>query len=195
MSSVWSGGERSEPKRKTDDKAEKIGYVTLFQPIETRRYVPMNKINCSLTSKDNSRQENFWKWIDQKVQQLVACLAEKVLLLQLQAHIQAGWNQRTTDRRGYRNGYYKRNLLTPHGPLSIRVPRTRKGPLDNSLVFDKYARRIADVQRVLRHAYLLGVSTRGLAKLSEQIFGGSLSHQSISQMMRWLDTQLLQWRL
>jgi putative transposase len=155
----------------------------------------MNKINCSLTSKDNSRQENFWKWIDQKVQQLVACLAEKVLLLQLQAHIQAGWNQRTTDRRGYRNGYYKRNLLTPHGPLSIRVPRTRKGPLDNSLVFDKYARRIADVQRVLRHAYLLGVSTRGLAKLSEQIFGGSLSHQSISQMMRWLDTQLLQWRL
>jgi len=30
LSSGWSEGERSEPKRKTDDKSQKIGYVTLF---------------------------------------------------------------------------------------------------------------------------------------------------------------------
>ena len=33
-------------------------------------------------------------------------------------------------------------------------------------------RRIADVDRILRHAYLLGASTRGTAALAEQVFGG-----------------------
>jgi len=154
----------------------------------------MKTITCSLTSEDSNRQETFWKWIDQQVGKLVVSLAEKVLQLQLQAHIQAGWNERTTDRCGYRNGYYSRSLSTPHGPLCIRVPRLRQGALDTSVIFDRYARRIPDVERILMRAYLLGVSTRGTAALAEQIFGSSLSHQSVSQLMRWLDRELVQWR-
>jgi putative transposase len=154
----------------------------------------MTTITCSLTSEDSNRQETFWKWIDQRVRRLVVRLAEEVLQLQLQAHIKAGWNQRTADRSGYRNGYYSRRLTTPHGPLCIRVPRLRQGALDTTVVFDRYARRLADVERILRHAYLLGTSTRGTAMLAEQIFGGSLSHQSVSRLTRWLDEQLVQWR-
>ena len=154
----------------------------------------MKKIVCSLTSQDRNRQETFWKWIDQQVRQLVISLAEQVLQLQLQAHVQARWNERTIHRCGYRNGYYSRRLSTPHGPLCIRVPRLRLGTLDTSVVFDRYARRIADVERILRRAYLLGVSTRGAAMLAEQVFGDCLSHQSISRLIRWLDTQLVQWR-
>ena len=154
----------------------------------------MKKITCSLTSEQPHRQVAFWKFVEQHVRQLAADLAEKVLELQLQAQLRAGWNQRTTRRIGHRNGYYSRRLSTPHGPLRIRVPRPRRGTLDTTLVFDRYRRRIADVERILRHAYLLGVSTRGLAGLAEQIFGGSLSHQSISQLMLWLDDQLVRWR-
>jgi transposase-like protein len=36
------------------------------------------------------------------------------------------------------------------------------------LVFERYQRRIADVERVLRHAYLVGASTRDTAELAEQ---------------------------
>ena len=154
----------------------------------------MKTINCSLTSEDGNRQEIFWKWIDQRVGKLVGCLAEQALRIQLQAHIQADWNERTIDRRDYRNGYYDRSLSTPHGLLRIRVPRLRRGVLDTTMIFDRYARRIADVERILRNAYLLGVSTRGASALAEQIFGGSLSHQSVSRLIRWLDDQLLQWR-
>ena len=154
----------------------------------------MKTITCSLTSEDSNRQEVFWKWIDQHVRQLVGSLAEQALRIQLQARVQANWNERTVDRCGYRNGYYHRSLSTPHGPLRIRVPRLRQGRLDTTMIFDRYARRIADVERILRNAYLLGVSTRGASALAEQIFGGSLSHQSISRLIRWLDEQLLQWR-
>lgn len=154
----------------------------------------MKKIVCSLTSEDRSRQEDFWKWIDQQVRQIVISLAEQVLQLQLQAHVQARWNERTIHRRGRRNGYYSRRLSTPHGPLCIRVPRLRQGTFDTSTVFNRYARRIADVERILRRAYLLGISTRGTATLAEQIFGQCLSHQSISRLIRWLDRRLVQWR-
>jgi transposase-like protein len=62
------------------------------------------------------------------------------------------------------------------------------------MIFDRYQRRIADVDRILCHAYLLGASTRGTAELAEQVFGGSLSHQTVSQLTRWLDGQLVAWR-
>ncbi|NIQ90275.1 MAG: IS256 family transposase [Deltaproteobacteria bacterium] len=154
----------------------------------------MKKQICSLTSKDDNKQEYFWKWIDKQVRKMVSSLAEKMLELKMQDHLQADWNQRTAARCGHRNGYYSRHLSTPHGQLSIRVPRCRQRGFDATAVFDRYQRRIPDVERILRHAYLLGASTRGLAKLAEQLFGGSLSHQTISRMMRWLDEQLVLWR-
>lgn len=154
----------------------------------------MRKQICSLTHVQANRQETFWKWIDQQVRRLVGGLAEKVLQLQMHNHLQAGWNQRTAARCGHRNGYYSRQLSTPHGQLSIRVPRCRQGDFDATVVFDHYQRRIHDVERILRHSYLLGASTRGLAQLAEQLFGGHISHQTISRLMRWLDEQLIQWR-
>jgi len=150
--------------------------------------------NACVPSQPAQRQEAFWTWIDTMVRQVVTDLAERVMELQAHEHLQAGWNERTDGRRGYRNGHYRRRLLTPHGPLSVKVPRCRAGGLDCSAIFDRYQRRIADVDRIVRHAYLLGASTRGVAQLAEQIFGHSISHQTVSQLMRWLDEQLLAWR-
>jgi hypothetical protein len=46
--------------------------------------------------------------------------------------------------------------------------------------------RVADVERILRHAYLLGVSTCATAQRAERLFGGMLSHQTISTLsIRW----------
>jgi len=140
------------------------------------------------------RQETFWTWTNQMVQRLVVDLAQQVLQLEMQAHLAAGWNERSSQRRGYRNGYYRRWLTTPYGPVRLKIPRCRGSGLDCSAVFDRYQRRIADVARSLRHAYLLGTSTRATAELAEQVFGGCLSHQTISQLMRWLDEQLAGYR-
>lgn len=154
----------------------------------------MHNVVSSLTSKSEQRQELFWNWIDKTVGNLVIQMAEQMLKLLMDDFLKAGWNQRTPDRLGYRNGYYRRTLTTPQAIVSLRVPRCRQRGFDPSIVFDRYQRRIADVERILRHAYLLGASTRGASELAEQIFGGSVSHQTISQLMRWLDGQLSQWR-
>jgi len=140
------------------------------------------------------RQEAAWAWIQNAVQGLVVELIQKVLELEQEAHLGAAWNQRSDARKGHRNGYRPRQLGTPYGPLDVKVPRCREGGLDCSLLFDRYQRRIQDVDRILLHAYLLGTSTRGTAELAEQVFGGQLSHQTVSRLTRWLQDQLDLWR-
>lgn len=141
-----------------------------------------------------ARQEAFWGCVQERVQQMVTQLIEATLHIEQEVRLAAGWNERTDRRRGYRNGSYRRRLMSPHGPLSVAIPRCREGGLDCGLIFDRYQRRIADVDRILRHAYLLGSSTRGTAELAEQVFGDRLSHQTVSQVMRWLDDRLRAWR-
>jgi len=140
------------------------------------------------------RQEAFWTWTNDWVKRLVRDLAEQVLQLELEAYLAAGWNERTASRRGYRNGHYRRCLTTAYGALQLKIPRCRGSGFDCSVLFDRYQRRIADVARILRHAYLLGTSTRGTAELAEQVFGGCLSHQTVSRLLRWLDGQLAAYR-
>lgn len=141
-----------------------------------------------------SRQETFWSFVHERVEAHVVALLEQVLLSEQQERIAAGWNERKSGRVGWRNGFYRRQLLSPHGPLAVKIPRCRRGGVDCSLIFDRYQRRVADVDRILRHAFLLGSSTRGAAELAEQVFGGTLSHQTVSRLMRWLDGQLALWR-
>ena len=125
------------------------------------------------------RAENF-------IQNALECLRDQALA--------SAWNQRDVQRMDYRNGYYARRLSTLYGPLDLRVPRCRSVLLDCWIIFDRYQRRMHDVDRILRHAYLLGVSTRGDAELAEQVFGGSLSPQSVSNLMKLLDDELVAYR-
>jgi transposase-like protein len=145
-------------------------------------------------AKGRSGQEAFWTFINEWVRQQVAGLLEVLLQSQQRELLAAGWNQRCDGRTGWRNGFYYRSLLTPHGLLQVKVPRCRDGRLDCSRLFDRYQRRLPDVDRILRRAYLLGASTRAAAELAEQVFGGSLSHQTISHLGRWLDERLAGWR-
>jgi len=150
--------------------------------------------DVSLPRTRAQRQEAAWACIQNVVQKLVIDLIQKILELEQEARVGAAWNHRSQARCGYRNGYRPRQLGTPYGLLRTKVPRCRDSGLDCSILFDRYQRRIADVDRILRHAYLLGASTRGTAELAEQVFGGQLSHQTVSRLTRWLQERLDLWR-
>ena len=76
------------------------------------------------------RQETFWGWVDQQVRAYPGWMLEQVLLSEQQEQIGAGWNERLPGRSGWRNGFYRRGLLTPHGPLRVKVPRCCGGGLE-----------------------------------------------------------------
>jgi len=142
----------------------------------------------------HGRQEAFWTMIQQQAAHLTTRTIEWLLEDHQRQAVGADWNQRSGQRAAWRHGSYRRRLTTPQGHLKIRIPRCRSGRLDCRDVFEPYQRRAADVDRILRHAYLTGASTRAVTALAEQVFGGSLSHQTVSRLMRWLDQQLHAWR-
>jgi transposase-like protein len=80
---------------------------------------------------------------DEKIQDLLqsdqgmAALLEPILNQLLQAemteHLRAEPGERTTDRRGWLGGSYKRQLTTRVGRLELEVPRDREGTFQTSL--------------------------------------------------------------
>lgn len=139
-------------------------------------------------------QEVFAAHLDRHMKQRAQSFIQNALECLRDQALASAWNCRDPQRRDYRNGYYTRRLTTLYGPLDLRVPRCRSVPLDSWILFDRYQRRMNDVDRILRHSYLLGASTRGDAELAEQIFGDCLSPQSISNLMQALDEDLAAYR-
>src|SRR5438105_15364913 len=70
----------------------------------------------------------------------VQVLIEQVMREELEQCIGASWGECTPHRRGYRNGSYTRDLVTPTGRIEdLNVPRDRAGTF-HTQVFERYAR-------------------------------------------------------
>ena len=78
-SSVWSGGERSEPERKTDDSGDEKGYVLLISTPGDKEIRTHETTALFLTTERHQRQGIFWSWLDRCVNRLVVDLIEKAL--------------------------------------------------------------------------------------------------------------------
>lgn len=79
-----------------------------------------------------------WAEVSTRLLRGLRALLEGLLEAEVTSHVGAGRYERTTTRRGHRNGHYSRDLLTTHGPLPrLRVPRLLAGGVDFTL-FDKY---------------------------------------------------------
>jgi len=90
-------------------------------------------------------------------------------------------------RRDQLNGTYTRSLQTPGGTIQdLRVPRSRKGLFDPH-VFDRYARRTAEVDEAILRMFLRGVSTREVGEILEGLTGSAVSATTVSEVCKALD--------
>ena len=88
----------------------------------------------------------------------------------------------TADRR---NGFYRRHLLTTLGDIELCVPRTRH--FSPTAVIRAYARREAEVDRVILAGFVLGLSTRKVGETLLAILGQKVSAATVSQVAKTLD--------
>ena len=84
-----------------------------------------------------------------------------------------------------RNGCYRRGLLTELGAIELAVPRTRT--FSALRVVQAYARRVRDVDRLILACFVLGLSTRKVARALLPILGQPVSPGTVSQVARQLD--------
>jgi putative transposase len=118
---------------------------------------------------------------------------QQLMELERDEHIGVGSYERGEDRRSQRNGYKSRTLYTRVGSLILQVPQTRDGQFYPSIL-ERYQRSEKALVLALAEAYLQGVSTRKMKKVTEELMGKEFSHMSISRFATNLDAELDAWR-
>jgi len=89
-------------------------------------------------------------------------------------------------RRGQRNGFYFRDLVSRFGVLRLQVARTRAQRfLPGALA--RFQRRAAEVMLLIREAFLRGIATRQVGRVVGILTGEVVSAQTVSQLTRSLD--------
>jgi len=124
---------------------------------------------------------------------LVEWLYQEMLEMEFSAHLGADPYERTPHRRGYRNGYRERQLHTRVGTLTLRVPRDREGKFSTRL-FERCQRSEKALILALQEAYVAGVSTRKVSRITEKLCGTEFSKDQVSRMAQALDEELDRWR-
>ncbi len=114
---------------------------------------------------------------------------QEVLEAEMSQILGAGPSERTEDRKGYRSGYYTRNLVTRIGKLELRVPRDRNGEFSTAL-FERYGRSEKALVAALAEMYVQGVSTRKVKAITEELCGHTFSASAISSINKSLDAAL-----
>jgi transposase-like protein len=113
--------------------------------------------------------------------------------LERQSHLGVGPYERSEDRQGYANGYKPKTVKTRVGELTFAVPQVRDGGFYPSSL-EKGLRSERALKLALAEMYVQGVSTRRVAKITEQLCGFEVSSSQVSRAAKELDAVLEQWR-
>jgi putative transposase len=128
-----------------------------------------------------------------RLRELVQGVVQEVLEREVEKHLGAKKYQRSSERKGRRNGYKPRQLKTRVGVLELKVPQVREGGFQTQL-FGRYQRQEAALMTTIAEMYYQGVSTRRVATVMEQLGGFEVSSTTVSRVAQELDEQLEQLR-
>lgn len=118
---------------------------------------------------------------------------EALMEAERDAYVNAEPFERGEERQAQRNGYKPRTLTTRVGRLELQVPKTRDGGFYPSIL-QRYQRSEAALITALAECYVQGVSTRKVGTICQELFGDTLSHETVSRYVQELDAELEPWR-
>jgi putative transposase len=99
------------------------------------------------------------------------------------------WKRAQKGRRATRNGTYLRRLLTSVGLLNVAVPRTRENGSACDVI-GRYERRSDEINDAIVSAYVHGVSTRNMRKVTDALIGEDVSRSTVSRVTKTLEEQV-----
>src|SRR5258708_7466857 len=141
-----------------------------------------------------AEQEEFRQHVRRLAVSAVQVLIEHVMCEELEQCIGASWGECTPHRRGYRNGAYTRDLITPTGRIEdLKVPRDREGEF-HTQAFERYNRNAPEVAEALTQMFVSGVSTHKVGAVAETLMGVGPSASTVSRLNQTLTEQFEAWR-
>ncbi|WP_432901513.1 IS256 family transposase [Micromonospora matsumotoense] len=124
------------------------------------------------------------------LQAMIRTFAQAVMSAEADAICGAGYGQRSDERVNSRNGYRVREWDTRAGTIDLAVPKLRTGSYFPDWLLTHRRRAEQALVSVVATSYLLGVSTRRVEKLVEQLGVRQLSKSQVSEMAAHLDAQV-----
>jgi transposase-like protein len=135
---------------------------------------------------------DFPTLLRERARPVIRKLLEDILQEEMTAFLQAApFEQGNPARRGRRNGYYQRDLITTGGKVEkIKVPRERAGEFQPQL-FARYNRYQAEVEEAVEQMWLAGVSYNKVGQIAEKLTGQPLAPKRAAAMTGGLTAQSL----
>jgi len=157
--------------------------------MEAKKLADQNVLEISVNVK-----RKIWHLIEAEVLSFIKSYLETLFDQAVKERIGADRYERTKNRKDYRNGRYTRSLTTKFGHIeALDVPRLRQGSLAQEAL-ERYERIHEDVDRAIGQLFLAGVSTRRLKEITKELFGRSVSAQTVSKASQSLDEELERYR-
>lgn len=125
--------------------------------------------------------------------ELIRSIMNVAMQAERQHYLQAAPYERTSERRGYANGFKPKTVTTRVGQVTFDVPHVRDGRFYPQAL-EKGLRSERALTLALAEMYVQGVSTRKVAAITEQLCGVELSSMQVSRAAAQLDEVLERWR-
>jgi putative transposase len=139
-------------------------------------------------------QQTFRQYLRALARGAIRVVLEDVMREELDALIGVGWGECNPKRKGYRNGFYSRDLVTSSGRLEdLKVPRDREGHF-HTQVFDRFSRYEPHIAEGLTQMFVAGTSTHKVGEVAQTLMGVAPSASTISRLNQTLTQQFEAWR-
>ena len=128
------------------------------------------------------------------LRELLRMFVQALMSAEADAECGAEYGTRSPERTNSRNGYRAREWDTSTGTLELAIPKLRSGSYFPDWLLERRKRAEKAMISVVAISYLLGVSTRRMEKLVEQLGITRLSKSQVSVMAKELDEHVEQFR-
>ncbi|WP_449301235.1 IS256 family transposase [Planomonospora corallina] len=121
---------------------------------------------------------------------MVKTMAEALMSAEADSLCGAAYGERSSKQANRRNGYRPRGWDTRAGTVEPAIPKLRSGSYFPDWLLQRRRRAEQALVSVVATSYLLGVSTRRVDKLIEQLGVQHISKSQVSEMAKTLDGQV-----
>jgi putative transposase len=121
-------------------------------------------------------------------------LLNEAMKIEREQALLAGPYQRTSDRKGYANGYKPKTVDTRMGRITVDVPQVRGDVEFYPSALEKGCRSERALKVAIAEMYVKGISTRRVTGVLEKMCGLEISSTQVSRAAKILDEELDKWR-
>ena len=132
--------------------------------------------------------------IQNMLKELFADTMEDMLKSELESELGYAKNsQQPKSTSNRRNGSYPKTVQSNIGEIEVNIPRDRNGEYEPVLI-PKGTKDVSGLEEKVLSMYAKGTSDRDISEVINEIYGFSLSHETISNIVDRVQPRVIEWQ-